>query len=143
MRKTFSYLAIAAVASLIGAGCAGPEAKLGRGIRNVTEFARLGEIRNSVEQSTLWDGADYGSTTGLIKGFNRSMGRTLVGAYEVVTFPLPSYGPLFGPVDPIYPDSYKPGHFADQTFATDYAFGFSGGDVAPFIPGSRFKIFDE
>jgi hypothetical protein len=27
-------------------------------------------------------------------------------------------------------------------FATDTNLGFSGGDVAPFIPGSRFRIFD-
>jgi putative exosortase-associated protein (TIGR04073 family) len=143
MRKSFSLLAVAVATAFFGVGCAGPEAKLGRGVRNVTEFARMGEIRRSVEQSTLWDGADVGATTGFITGFRRSMGRTLVGAYEIVTFPLPSYDPIYGPDNPVYPDSYKPGHFADQTFATDYHFGFSGGEVAPMIPGSRFKIFDE
>lgn len=143
MRKSFSYLAMAAGAALVGVGCAGPEAKLGRGIRNVTEFTRMGEINRSVEQSTLWDGADYGATTGFITGVRRSLGRTIVGAYEIATFPLPSYDPLFGPENPVYPDSYKPGHYADSIFATDHAFGFSGGDVAPMIPGSRFTIFEE
>ena len=27
-------------------------------------------------------------------------------------------------------------------FDTDTYTGFSGGDVAPFIPGSRFRVFD-
>jgi hypothetical protein len=27
-------------------------------------------------------------------------------------------------------------------FETDINLGFSGGDVAPIIPGSRFRIFD-
>jgi hypothetical protein len=27
-------------------------------------------------------------------------------------------------------------------FDTDTYMGFSGGDVAPFIPGSRFRVFD-
>jgi hypothetical protein len=31
---------------------------------------------------------------------------------------------------------------ADSLFATDTAIGYSGGDVAPFIPGSRFRIFE-
>jgi hypothetical protein len=43
---------------------------------------------------------------------------------------------------PIYPDSYKPSLIDDSTFHTDTALGFSGGDIAPFVPGSRFRIFD-
>ena len=27
-------------------------------------------------------------------------------------------------------------------FDTDTYTGFSGGDIAPFLPGSRFKVFD-
>jgi hypothetical protein len=46
------------------------------------------------------------------------------------------------PEYPVYPASYKPGILSDSIFATDTALGFSGGDVAPFVPGSRFKIFD-
>ena len=81
------------------------------------------------------------------------------------TFPLPSYGPHlsstnriypdpnvrnrtapFGGMEfsdyPTYPDSYRPNILSDSIFATDTALGFSGGDVAPMIIGSRFKIFD-
>jgi putative exosortase-associated protein (TIGR04073 family) len=143
----------AAAVVLVGlmAGCTGPSKKLGRGINNVTEFARMGEIRRSVEQTALWDGANTAYTTGVIKGFNRSMARTLVGAYEIVTFPIPGYDPVLKPggpilhdasVDPVYPDSYKPRVLSDSTFQPDANLGFSGGDLAPFVPGSRFRIYD-
>ena len=42
----------------------------------------------------------------------------------------------------VYPENFRPGLFADQLFATDTAIGFSGGEIAPMIPGSRFRIFD-
>ena len=146
-------------------GCAGPEQKFGRGMNNVTEFVRGGEMRRSMEQTALWEGPDSAYTTGFIRGFNRSVVRTAIGAYEVITAPFPPYGPLLtstnrlypdftvrnksypwgGMVLPeytVYPDSYKPGILSDSIFATDTALGFSGGDVAPMVPGSRFKIFD-
>ena len=44
--------------------------------------------------------------------------------------------------DPVFPESYKPGLISDALFDTDTYTGFSGGDVAPFIPGSRFRVFD-
>ncbi len=127
---------------LVAAGCAGPEQKLGRGVRNFTELGRMGEIRRSMEQTAIWDGADVAYTTGVLRGLNRSFARTAVGAYEIVTFPFPSYDPVFYPVDPVYPDSYKPHLLADPTFGPDAALGFSGGDVLPIVPGSRFRIFD-
>ena len=40
------------------------------------------------------------------------------------------------------PESYRPGLYSDAMFDTDTYSGFSGGDVAPFIPGSRFQVFD-
>ncbi len=147
------------------AGCAGPEKKLGRGLNNMTEFVRGGEIRRSMEQTYLWENTDSAYTTGFIRGFNRSLTRTAIGIYEVVTFPIPTYDPLltstnriypdpnvrnrkypFGGMvlseHPTYPDSYKPGIVSDSIFSTDTALGFSGGDVAPMIQGSRFRIFD-
>lgn len=142
MRFSASLLASLAAVSLLAVGCAGPERKLGRGINNVTEFARMGEIRRSMEQTALWDNTDAAYTTGFIRGFNRSVARTAVGLYEVVTFPIPSYDPVFLPENPVYPDSYKPRLLADPTFGADASLGFSGGDVAPMIPGSRFRIFD-
>lgn len=140
MRISFVFSVLAVVA--VAVGCAGPEKKLGRGIRNVTEFARMGEIRRSVEQTAVWDGADVAYTTGFIHGLNRSLVRTAVGAYEVLTFPIPDYDPVFLPSDPVYPDSYKPHLLEDPTFAPDSALGFAGGDVLPMVPGSRFRIFD-
>jgi hypothetical protein len=43
--------------------------------------------------------------------------------------------------DPVFPESYKPGLLSDSLFDTDTYSGFSGGDVAPWVPGSRFSIF--
>lgn len=150
MRNTM-FLVAAALAVLLTAGCAGPEQKLGRGLNNVTEFARLGEISRSVEQTFLWDGTASAYTTGVIRGINRSLVRTGVGAYEVLTFPMPTYDPILRPggpflrdasVDPAYPASYSPHMISSTTFEPDAALGFSGGDVVPFVPGSRFRIFD-
>ena len=127
------------------AGCSGPEQKLGRGLSNVTEFARMGELRRSMEQSALWDCPDAAYTTGVVKGMSRSFARTFVGVYEVVTFPVPSYDPMFTyymSPNPAYPDSYKPNPVADPIFGNDTNLGFAGGDVAPFVPGSRFNIYD-
>ncbi len=140
-----SLLAVVLGLGLLLPGCAGPERKLGRGVRNATEFARMGEIRRSMEQSSLWDGPDVGYTTGVIKGFNKSIARTAIGAYEIVTFPIPSYDPIatnYLKPNPVYPDSYKPWLLADPIFGPDANLGFAGGDVAPFIPGSRFFIYD-
>ncbi len=144
MRKFFSLaLGIAAI-SFLATGCAGPPQKFGRGLNNVTEFARLGEIRRSMEQTAVWEGTDKAYTTGFFRGFNRSLARTAVGAFEVLTFPVPTptYDPIFLPSEPVYPDSYKPNFIADPSFSMDSQLGFSGGDVAPMIPGSRFRIFD-
>jgi hypothetical protein len=92
--------------------------------------------------------------------------RTAIGAYEVVTFPIPSFKPLLTPKgrlwpdpsvrtykypygglalpeDPVYPDSFKPGIMEGTLFDTDTALGFTGGEVFPLIPGSRFRIFDD
>ena len=167
MRNVLTLLAVGAALTLTG--CAGPEQKLGRGLNNSLEFVRMGEIRRSVEQTALWDSPAEAHTTGLVRGFNRSLARTALGVYEIATFPLPPYHALFTPkgwpqynlypdpsirtttypwgglklpADPVYPDSYKPGLISDSLFCTDTSLGFSGGDVAPMIPGSRFRIFD-
>ncbi len=164
MRSSVYLLAVAVLAITV-AGCAGPEKKFGRGLNNLTELARGGEIRRSMEQTALWDGTDAAYTTGFIRGFNRSLARTAIGAYEVVTCPLPPYGPLLTstnriypdfsirntkypwggmvlPENPVYPENYTPSLLSDSIFATDTSLGFSGGDVMPFVVGSRFRIFD-
>lgn len=143
MRKMILPLAAALVAVLFS-GCTGPEQKLGRGLSNSYELVRWGEMRASVEQNTLM-GRPGDGYYGVIHGFDRSLQRAGLGLYEVVTFPLPSYQPIatksFAP-DPVFPISYKPGHVSDPLFDTDTYTGFSGGDVAPFMPGSRFQIFE-
>lgn len=159
-----NFLALLGAVAL-AAGCAGPERKLGRGMLNTTEFLRGGEIRRSMEQTYLWENTDSAYTTGFIRGFNRSVARTAIGIYEIVTFPIPSYDPVLTSTNriypdpnmrnrkypfggmvltefPTYPDSYRPGIMDDSIFATDTSLGFSGGDVAPMIQGSRFRIFD-
>ncbi len=136
---------------LINSGCAGPEQKLGRGVNNLSEFTRMGEIRRSVEQSALYGPNEVAYTSGFFKGFNRSVARTVVGAFEILTFPIPSYEPYLKPGNylipdisehPVYPDSYKPRLITDSAFETDTQMGFTGGDIAPLVPGSRFRIFD-
>jgi len=145
MRNKLSLLGAVLITGLLAAGCAGPERKLGRGVNNVFELVRWGEMRRTVEQTALFASPDTGSGTGRVRGFNRSMARAGIGLYEIVTFPIPSYDPVatkyLSPA-PVYPDSYKPRIIEDSIFATDAALGFSGGDVAPMIPGSRFRIFD-
>lgn len=175
MRK-LTFLAVCLASALaFSTGCSGPAYKLSRGLNNLTEPFRMGELRRSIEQAGIWQGPDYAFTFGTIQGMNRTFARTVVGAYEVVTFPIPdptkgapSYDSIFkdnrlgagdvyipGPFrgdqvfnlswmtgDPKYPTNFKPGNLSDSLFATDNALGFSAGDVAPFIPGSRFHIFD-
>jgi putative exosortase-associated protein (TIGR04073 family) len=160
MRTVFS-LSVAVVA-LVFTGCAGPENKLGRGVSNLTAFIHGGDIGRSVEQTAVWEGPERAHTTGIIRGFNRAVARTGIGVYEVVTFPFPPYKPVVDSTtrlypDPSirtkdypygglvlpeyrsYPDSYRPGLFDDSIFFTDNALGFSGGDVFPLSPGSRFN----
>jgi putative exosortase-associated protein (TIGR04073 family) len=145
MRNTFPMLAAATLAGLLAAGCAGPEKKLGRGMRNTMEIARLGEMSRSIEEAALFDGPGQAHTTGLVRGFNRTLARTGLGLYEVVTFPIPSYRPIWTSYlspNPAFPDSYKPGLPASPMLATDADLGFSGGDILPWMPGCRFRVFD-
>jgi putative exosortase-associated protein (TIGR04073 family) len=145
MRNATSLLAVTAVVTLFTAGCAGPEEKMGRGITNVTEITRMGEINRSVEQTAVFDSPEAGYTTGFLHGFNQTLASTGMGVYEIVTFPLPPYHPVltkYVPPPTTYPDSYRPGLYDGSTFQTDTYFGFSGGDVAPFVPGSRFSVFN-
>jgi putative exosortase-associated protein (TIGR04073 family) len=145
MRKTFPFLAVLGLAAVFASGCANVENKFGRGMANTTEIIRMGEMRRSMEQTALFVGPDSAYTTGFIHGLNRSLARTGIGVYEVVTAPFPPYHPVFTDhfaPGPVYPDNYTPGLFADSMFATDTELGYSGGDVFPILPGCRFRIFD-
>ncbi len=134
------------LAAICFAGCSGPEQKLGRGLSNTWEIARWGEMRRSVEMSSVFERPGTGYF-GVIHGFDRSLQRIGLGVFEVATFPLPSYDPILTKsfsADPAFPASYKPGPFANPLLNTDTYTGFSGGgsDIAPFIIGSRFQVFD-
>ena len=152
MRKLFSLI-IPSLIALLMTGCLGPgpEQKLGRGLSNMAEITRLGELRRSYEQTAVLVSPDAGYTTGVVRGINRTVGRTAAGFYEVATFPFPNhrpkdYGPIFTntfPENPVNPDSYTPGWLSDQMTSPDNSLGFGGGDIMPFVPGSRFHIFDQ
>ena len=148
MRKTLPLLIVLGAAVLLSSGCAYTnkvEGKFGRGMANTYEIVRGGEFRRSMEQSAVFQGPDTAYSVGFIHGFNRTLSRTGIGVYEVVTAPFPPYHPVctdqFAP-GPVYPDNYTPGLVADSMFATDTELGYSGGDVLPFVPGVRFRVFD-
>ena len=155
MRKLLFLVAIVAAAASI-TGCKGPEQKLTRGISNTMEVVRWGDMRRSIEQGAVFTSPNINYSYGVIHGFDQSVKRIGLGVFETVTFfvPNPHSGqnahwdyevPLctnsITPT-PQYPDSYRPGLISSSTFDTDTYTGFSGGDVAPFVPGSRFKIFE-
>jgi putative exosortase-associated protein (TIGR04073 family) len=145
MRKIIFPL-IAVAAAIFAAGCSGPEQKLGRGLSNTYEVVRWGELRRSIEQNAVLAQPGYGYF-GALHGFDRSLQRAGLGVMEVATFPIPmpNYQPMFTRYfapDPVFPESYAPGLLSDALFDTDTYTGFSGGDVAPWVPGSRFSIFD-
>jgi putative exosortase-associated protein (TIGR04073 family) len=145
MRNKISLLVLLPLTAALVAGCANTERKLGRGMENSYEIVRLGEARRTVEQTSLFDGPSIGYTTGVIRGFNRTLARTGVGFYEIVTAPFPPYDPVLTDYlapHPVFPDNYTPSLIEDPEFSTDTNIGFSGGDIAPFVPGSRFRIFD-
>jgi putative exosortase-associated protein (TIGR04073 family) len=145
MRKTFSLLGAVVVLGVLATGCAGPEKKLGRGLSNTFEIVRGGEFRRSIEQTAVFETPERSYTSGAVRGFNRSMARTGIGIYQVITFPIPRYDPIatrYLTPEPVYPDNFRPSRLDDSLFATDTGLGFSGGSIMPYIPGSRFRIFD-
>lgn len=145
MRKTLPLLILLGIVASLGSGCASAEKKFGRGMRNTYEIIRMGDMRREMEQGALFNSPEYGYTTGFVRGLNKSLARTGIGIYEMITFPIPPYDPVatnYLTPDPVYPDNYRPSLMEDSLYATDTNLGFSGGDVAPFFPGSRFRIFD-
>jgi putative exosortase-associated protein (TIGR04073 family) len=146
MRNILTLLALLATSAIVTSGCAGPEAKLGRGIRNTCEIVRLGGMRSSMEQTTVWNSPAEGCTTGVIKGVDLSLARTGVGLYEIVTFPIPPYHPVctkyLTPL-PTYPDNDRPNLPDDPMYQTDHYLGFSGGNAFSWVPGSQFDVFGD
>ena len=145
MRNTYSLLALAATVGWLAAGCTDMQTKLGRGFTDTYEIVRMSEMRRTMEQSQVFGPPGGGTATGFVTGYSRTLERTGIGVFEIVTFPFPPYGPVctqhFSPT-PVYPDNYAPGIVADSMYDTDTYLGFSGVDVAPSIPGDRFRIFE-
>src|SRR5262249_29798820 len=138
MRKTIPFLAAAVIAATALTGCAKVEKKFGRGISNTAEVVRMGELRRTMEQDALFESPDYTYTTGFVRGLNRSLARTGIGIYEVVTAPFPPYDPVatdYLAPGPVYPDNYAPGIVSDSMFDNDSYLGISGGEVLPIVPG--------
>jgi putative exosortase-associated protein (TIGR04073 family) len=145
MRNALFLLSAVALAAVFTSSCAGPEQKLGRGISNSAEIIRGGEWRRSVEQTAVFDSPEAGRTVGFVSGLNKTLARTGVGLYEVVTFPIPPYHPIFTnyiSAKPAFPDSYRPGLPDDPLYDTDTYVGIQGGDIAPLVPNSRFQVID-
>lgn len=169
MLKPISLLPVVVVPILL-TGCAGPEKKLGRGLANVTEIVRGGEMSRSFEQTTLWEGPQKGQTVGIIRGFNRTVARTAIGVAEVATFYAPwphrggwTYDAVYTPDGPLYPDgsvatytepfggmrlseypatpdSYREAWPATSALDTDGNMGITGGSILPFYPFGKFQI---
>lgn len=77
-----------------------------RGLSN-TGLGLVVELPKTIYYDTLEDGPLYGLTVGILEGLSWGIARTLVGVYEVVTFPFPvpeGYRPIY---KPSYP--YEPG----------------------------------
>ena len=72
--------------------------KLGRGLANIITSPI--EIPKSVQESFYEDGPVAAGTYGVLDGVYKFVARTLVGVYEVVSFPFPlpaDYAPIVEP----------------------------------------------
>jgi putative exosortase-associated protein (TIGR04073 family) len=76
-----------------------------RGLAN-TGLGVVVELPKTVYYDTLEDGPLYGLTVGVLEGLSWGIARTLVGIYEVLTFPFPTpegYRPIYTPSYPYQP----------------------------------------
>lgn len=73
--------------------------KLGRGFANLATgwIETIHQPIITKEQGSGISGEVNGFFYGSLKGFAYFIGRTVVGAYEIVTFPLPPYKPVIEP----------------------------------------------
>ena len=151
MQKNISFLGAALLVAVLVSGCAGPSQKLGRGMSNLLR-TRFGSRRCSGASSNRPFTIRHtpAPRPGSFAVWARRSPASALAFYEIVTAPFPNhkdddYGPVatnYLTPKPAYPDSYHPGLPLSSIFATDTSFGFSGGEIAPYIPGSRFRVFD-
>lgn len=141
MRSILHFLAVLPIVALLTSGCINAQEKLGRGIRNTVEPVRMGDLRRSMEQTSVWDSPAEGATTGVVTGVCHTAARTGIGIYEILTFPFPPYHPVatkyVSPL-PTYPDNCKPGLPFDPLYSTDHYIGYQTGVAFGFVPGNQF-----
>jgi putative exosortase-associated protein (TIGR04073 family) len=73
-----------------------------RGLGN-TVLGLVTEIPRTMYYDSRTEGPTYGLTVGFLEGIALGLGRTAVGVYELVTFPIPfpeEYRPVLAPGDP-------------------------------------------
>jgi putative exosortase-associated protein (TIGR04073 family) len=143
MRNVLSLVALLAVVATFTSGCKGPEEKLGRGVRNTCDIVRLGGLREEMTDTAVWDSPSDAATTGVVKGVDKTLARTGVGIYEIVTFPFPPYRPVctkYLSPEPGYPANYTVDLADGPLYHNDSNIGFSGGTIAGFVPGSQFDV---
>ena len=119
-------------AAVVFTGCSSMEHKLGRGIANVMEPIRMGEFTRSTEQTYLADGPVVARSYGYVHGVTRTVQRTVVGAFDIATFPIPTE-PLIVPTEPVFPDSVVPEMSSNLGVSTDRYIGLDGGGA--FLSG--------
>lgn len=76
-----------------------------RGLAN-TGLGVVVELPKTIYYDTLEDGPLYGLTVGVLEGLSWGIARTMVGIYEVLTFPFPlpeGYRPIYTPSYPYQP----------------------------------------
>ena len=79
--------------------------KLGRGVANVTTSTL--EVPKAIQESFYDDGPMAAATYGLLDGIYKFVARTVVGVFEIVTFPFPlpeDYAPIVEPEFLFSPD---------------------------------------
>lgn len=92
-------LVITLIVSFSSVGYAqNPPAKLGRGLVNT--LTGFWEIPVKIIRTCKSDGMPTGLSIGLVKGLAWGIYRTLVGVYEVVTFPIPAPSGYVAITDP-------------------------------------------
>ena len=119
MKRALSLiLAIAFITTFASAGYAqNAPAKLGRGIINtLTGFL---EVPLKVISISKNEGMPMGLTVGVFKGIAWGLYRTVVGLYEIVTFPIPApagYEPITDPAHLLTKDTMS----GDPSMAIDF-----------------------
>lgn len=99
---TLASSQVAAASAEEWAGPAAASRKAVRGLAN-SGLGVIVEPPKTVYYGTLEDGPLYGLTVGVLEGLSWGIARTLVGVYEVVTFPFPipeGYRPIYQPQYP-------------------------------------------